>query len=195
MKGSALKLVASGRAPVAKVAKSVLDIGTEAVGRRVRPANADTIVSNIKRRAPEIRRKHKDGFTYDPVRDRFLEAEAGDVGVMMGIRPEVSIAGRNVNKVGNLTPRRIDRMFRENPQMLEDLRRGAMFGGWKSDRGFIVDASRRYGSTTRAKRKGQLARQDEGFDLVSREAVKPYSRYTAPPSVAALGILAGDTEV
>jgi hypothetical protein len=195
MIGSALKLVAGGGAPAPKVAKSMLGIAKESVGRRVRPASAETVVRNIKKRAPEIRKNYKQGFSYDPVNDRFLSRQSGDVGTMMAVRPELKIGDRNVNEVGNLTAKQIDRLFSENPQMLEDLRRGAMFGGWKSDRGFIVDGSRRYGSTYRAKRKGKLTKQDEGFNLATLGAVAPYGRYTPPPSLAALGIMAGDTEV
>lgn len=192
MISSALRLVAGKGAPASKVAKSVLDIAGEAVGRRARPTDADTIVRNIKRRLPEIRNR-PEGFTYDPVRDRFLSNKEGDVGIMMATRPEVKIGNRNVNEAKSLTPSEIDRMFRENPQMLEDLRRGALFGGYDSPgRGFILDASRRFGSTRRAQGAGYRSGQDEGFNLADFSAVKP--RPGRDPSLAALALLAGDTE-
>lgn len=189
-------LAQATRSPASKaIRKSVFDIAQESLGRRVKPASTESVVSNIKKRAPEIRQM-REGFTYDPVRDRFLSGEAGDVGVMMAVRPERKIGERLVNEAGDLSPQEIDRLFSENPQMLEDLRRGAMLGGYASgNRGFVLDASRRYGSLTRAKRKGQLTKQDSGFDLQTGDFPKPFSRYTSPPSLAALGVLAGDTEV
>lgn len=145
------------------------------MARRVKPSNEEDIVRAILAQRSAIESSPL-GFTMDPRTGRMLNV-GNDLGYSMATVPEDPVLNRALlgSPATDLATRApmnaidevaLESLIRE-PYFMDELRRGANFGGWfdEDTNQFVLDAPRRFTSKDRSIIRGDRAKQKAGYDL------------------------------
>ena len=149
---------------------------------RLMPTDENVIRQNIMENLPEIgARSAMGGQTFDPRTKQFVESFYSgrptpelDAGYMMAPKPELPnarqyspdmpISADDFEEATNLITQEQVLNLLNDPQMMEDLRRGGMLGSWPDTGFLVVDPSRQYLTKSGAIRAGRRSGQLAGFD-------------------------------
>lgn len=149
---------------------------SRAVSSRILPAAEKVVRANIKRDLPEIIRRTADGGqSYDAIRGKFIKTlyDEGipvfqkNTGYIMAPARELNNARTALTNTGKdlqIIEEAVRRMA-DDPTVINRLRRGDLFGTWKTVAGdsLVVDPSRRYLTRGGSLVSGKKSMQQSGF--------------------------------
>ena len=149
-----LKVLSTGKNPLA-------GFGSQTLGK-VLPYSEETILSNVRKNAPEILSEgRKYGFSFDPRRGKFIEGgeQAGSFMSSIPNDPTLPV------KAGGGVATNIDELMNvvRKPEMISRLKRNEYLGGYNPEGTLGLDPSKRFITDYNALRSGLKTNQAEGF--------------------------------
>lgn len=149
-----LKVLSTGKNPLA-------GIGSQTLGK-VLPYSEETILSNVRKNAPEILSSSRSGgFSFDPRRGKFIEGgeQAGSFMSSIPNDPTLPV------KAGGGVATNIDELMNvvRKPEVMSRLRRNEYLGGYNPEGTLGLDPSKRFITDYNALRSGLKTNQAEGF--------------------------------